>query len=144
MPETTPTAPDLAKVAAIATMAALKGVTVPDSASPEGLALSSSSLDSKFGFNDGDCPEEVMEVVAEYQGTWKYLTNDVWRPVLWDMVHAYLLPALDNPAINLRFADTSHNPIRARNALPSNMPLLFVTVPWPTVIAHVVTALDKS
>lgn len=82
----------------------------------QGITLFSSSLFSKFGFYDGDTPEQVYEwlesdapeLLEDYGRTWR------WRPVLVELVENHLLPWLGTDVETYRI-ETNHNPIRARS-----------------------------
>lgn len=71
------------------------------------LTLYSDGLLSKFGFNDGDDPEEWLEY-CEANGI-DY--NEVDFPLV-QLVRQYLLPALDQH-VTVYEIETAHNPIRA-------------------------------
>jgi len=74
------------------------------------LTLVSACLLSRFGFNDGDYPEEVYdyldEVGADYPAH--------WGPVLVQLVREHLIPALsEHHCVEFYTVGTSHNPCRA-------------------------------
>lgn len=74
------------------------------------LRLPANGLLSKWGFNDGDSPDEYLDWCDEhckpYGGDW----DDV-LPVL---VETHLLPELrKHHAVEVRNISTAHNPIRA-------------------------------
>lgn len=75
------------------------------------LTLFSNGLLSKWGFNDGDEPDDVADWIEEdgieYQ-------NIPWHPVLHRLVREHLLPVLDQ-AVVVYDIDTIHNPIRAES-----------------------------
>lgn len=73
------------------------------------LTLFSSDLLSKHGFNDGDSPDEVWDLL-DTAGRADVMRN--WREVLLHLVEERLLPALDQRVEVYRLG-TSHNPIRA-------------------------------
>ncbi|CAM5529301.1 hypothetical protein SALBM135S_00849 [Streptomyces alboniger] len=72
------------------------------------ITLHSDGLLSKFGFNDGDDPEEWLEY-CEANGI-DY--NEVDFPLV-QLVRQYVLPALDQ-TVTVYEIETAHNPIRAR------------------------------
>ncbi|MGW3410257.1 hypothetical protein [Streptomyces sp. NPDC000888] len=72
------------------------------------LTLHSDGLLSKFGFNDGDDPEEWLEY-CEANGI-DY--NEVDFPLV-QLVRQYVLPALDQ-TVTVVEIETAHNPIRAK------------------------------
>lgn len=76
----------------------------------ESLTLFSSSLLSKFGFNDGEEPDDVWDLLDRAGQT---DLADNWHEVLIQLVEEYLLPALDQRVEVMRI-ETNHNPIRAR------------------------------
>lgn len=85
------------------------------------LTLRSSGLMSKWGFNDGDMPEEVGDQIADRFDPWseeydrRYRAAlGVWHDVLRGLVRDYLLPALDQK-VEVYDIDTNHNPIRAES-----------------------------
>jgi len=78
---------------------------------PPALTLCSQGLLSKWGFNDGDMPEELMD----YWDTLGVDYSDIdWRDALRKLVRTYLLPQLEaNHHITIYDIETIHNPIRA-------------------------------
>lgn len=75
------------------------------------LTLYSQNLLSKWGFNDGDTPEHLMDYWDD-QGI-DYSGID-WRQVLRRLVRDHLLPALTrHHRIEVYEIETIHNPIRA-------------------------------
>lgn len=80
------------------------------------LVLTSESLLSKCGFNDGDEPEDLLVLlddVGVLGGYDYYLPDKVWHNVLCRLVREWLLPRLDQH-VEVEVLDTNHNPIRAR------------------------------
>jgi hypothetical protein len=73
------------------------------------LRLDSESLLSKWGFNDGDEPDPLLDLLDE-RGL-PYPTRDEWTIVLRRLVRKHLIPALDQ-AVEVVDMETSHNPIR--------------------------------
>lgn len=73
------------------------------------LTLFSDSLLSKWGFNDGDCPGDVLDWLEANGYGWRI----DWHSVLRKLVEDYLVPALDRK-VELAYISTSHNPVRAR------------------------------
>ena len=143
------------RVAAIATMAALKGVTPPDYAPSGGFALSAGSIGQKFGFYDGDTPDPVWDLLREYGTKVPLGIGGWWRGVLWDLVIGHLVPAIDahlsahgqDPLPRLHFMEwTNHNPVRfASDETTADLPPdLTVHVPWLEVLAHCVIAVEDA
>jgi hypothetical protein len=76
------------------------------------IALFSSGLLSKWGFGDGDAPDEWCDY-CEAQGV-DYNAID-WKSLLVALVRRYLVPELErHHEIEVYEIGTSHNPIRAR------------------------------
>lgn len=74
------------------------------------LTLFSSGLLSKWGFDDGDAPDEYLDWLDE-QGVGYPL--DSWKRILSELVERYLVPVLDQQVTTVRIG-TAHNPIRAQ------------------------------
>lgn len=75
------------------------------------LSLWSESLLSKWGFQDGDTPEQVMDYCDDHGID--YVRVD-WHEVLRGLVRKHLLPELEkHHTIKLVDIETIHNPIRA-------------------------------
>ena len=72
------------------------------------LTLFSSSLLSKWGFNDGDAPDDVLDYCEEHGLGWRI----EWHPALVQLVRRFLLPVLDQD-VTIAEIETNHNPIRA-------------------------------
>lgn len=76
---------------------------------PPSLTLTSQSLLSKWGFSDGDTPEELMDYWDEIG-----IPYPDWHTALCAMVQEYLLPELSKcHRIEVQEICTIHNPIRA-------------------------------
>jgi hypothetical protein len=76
------------------------------------LTLYSDGLLSKWGFNDGDEPDNVVDwLEAEPPFGYDYVTFP-WHPVLAALVRAHLLPRIEQ-TVQLVDVETNHNPIRA-------------------------------
>lgn len=75
------------------------------------LHLFSAGLLSKFGFNDGDEPDNVADWL-EADGI-AYM-DVAWRPALQLLVREHLLPKLDQ-VVEVYDIETNHNPIRAES-----------------------------
>lgn len=74
----------------------------------DGLVLRSDGLLSKWGFNDGDEPDWILDILDEHG-----LDHpEDWHEVLWRLVNEHLLPALDQ-RVELVRIETNHNPVRA-------------------------------
>jgi hypothetical protein len=75
------------------------------------LRLFSSGLLSKWGFNDGDAPDDWLDYLEDQNIDFRTLRS--WRDyVLPALVRRFLVPALDQ-YVDLVKIKTSHNPIRA-------------------------------
>lgn len=74
------------------------------------LVLPKEGLYSKYGFNDGDMPDQVAAWL-EYNG---YESEAVdWHETLFNLVEAYLLPEVTlHPGTKLVKMGTAHNPAR--------------------------------
>lgn len=112
-----------------------------------GLVLASRDLLSKYGFNDGEVPEELTDLMDEAGQPPTRQVWDVWVDVLRHLVRAHLLPALDQSVEAVVDVLPPHNPIRASrvdgldvtdewSATPSRATLSpeSVTVPYSTVM----------
>lgn len=76
---------------------------------PPSLTLCSQGLLSKWGFNDGDMPEILMDYWDELD-----IPYPNWRLALCAIVRRYLLPELaKRHEVEVEEIETSHNPIRA-------------------------------
>lgn len=75
------------------------------------LILHSRSLASKYGFNDGDEPDHLLDWLDVHHPEYDYATAD-WHPTLIRLVETYLLPALKED-VEILTIDTIHNPVRA-------------------------------
>lgn len=79
------------------------------------LYLHSSGLLSKWGFNDGAAPDDVLDYCEErglLTDAHGYYQPVSWRPILEQLVRRYLLPTLDQH-VTVVHIETTHNPIRA-------------------------------
>lgn len=75
------------------------------------LVLAPQSLLSKWGFNDGDMPDDVADAWDELHPD--RFVSVAWRDgVLPQLVREFLEPALDQD-VTLTEIGTNHNPIRA-------------------------------
>jgi len=75
------------------------------------LLLMSAGLLSKWGFNDGDAPDDWLDWCEERGIDWGALPS--WRDdVLPELVRRFLVPVLSQD-VKLVFITTIHNPIRA-------------------------------
>lgn len=78
---------------------------------PPGLVLHSVGLLSKWGFDDGDMPDRLMDYWDSHGITYD---NIKWRDVLRKLVREWLVSALaQNHRIEVVDINTNHNPIRA-------------------------------
>ncbi|MFJ8966059.1 hypothetical protein ACIRG5_42385 [Lentzea sp. NPDC102401] len=76
------------------------------------LHLDSSSLLSKYGFDDGTIPDQVLDYLDEHGITYP----DDWRAVLVTLVRTHLLPELaKHHRVDVEEIGGHHNPIRARS-----------------------------
>lgn len=75
------------------------------------LALFSSDLLSKWGFNDGDWPDHLLDWLDECGVDY---TEVRWRPLLCELVRTRLLPVLEQ-RVKILQIETAHNPIRAES-----------------------------
>ena len=92
----------------------------------DGLTLSASDLWSKWGFNDGDMPDELGG-----------LNYKRWDEVLEDLIRAHLVPMLEG--VELQIWGTHHNPFRSATygqEMPAKFAGVSVTIPWESVRAH--------
>ena len=107
------------------------------------LTLRSDDLCSKWGFNDGDIPEHVVEWCDENGIDW---SEADWHEVLRTLVREHLLPVLaEHHEVEVHHIETHHNPIRAsridgqdidtRNGPVPRLTPEQVTVPAEAVIA---------
>jgi hypothetical protein len=109
------------------------------------LELFAWGLLSKWGFGDGDMPEEVMDYLDAVGRGHEYVDVD-WHVALRKLVRRYLLPALaEHHQIEVYDIDTIHNPIRAAKLdgqdvdhyaeKPWDTPLTpeSVVVPWSAI-----------
>ncbi|GAA4299126.1 hypothetical protein ACFQY7_35885 [Actinomadura luteofluorescens] len=78
------------------------------------LELASEGLLSKWGFNDGDKPDELLDHLDAigFTGRGGYLPGQVWHRVLCRLVREHLIPQLDQD-VEVATLETNHNPIRA-------------------------------
>jgi hypothetical protein len=93
---------------------------------PDGLPLFGKDLLSKWGFSDGDAPEEIE------------CYSEVWDKALEALVRERLLPLL--PGVEIKLYFSHHNPIRATAEtahLISESEDVSVVVPWDDVVATV-------
>jgi hypothetical protein len=77
------------------------------------VTLWTSGLLSKWGFNDGDMPDDVIDAWDEANSGSPWVRVD-WHPILCRLVRERVLPALDQ-FVELVEIGTSHNPIRAQS-----------------------------
>jgi hypothetical protein len=81
---------------------------------PPSLTLSADCLCSKWGFNDGDMPDVLMDYWDELDSV-EYARID-WHAALRTLVREHLVPAMEAAGHTVEVYDieTIHNPIRAR------------------------------
>lgn len=95
----------------------------------DGLWLSAASLASKFGFNDGDVPDWLLDVCDERELRYP----DDWHNTLRGLVRDYLLPAFPvRPSVY--DVSTNHNPIRTDDFTEDDAPHVEVLVPLDVVL----------
>lgn len=75
------------------------------------LTLHSASLLSKYGFNDGDEPDALLDEL-DRRGI-AYPNSGEWHAALTRLVREHLVPALDQ-RVEVVEIETNHNPIRAQ------------------------------
>lgn len=80
---------------------------------PPTLTLYAHGLCSKWGFNDGDEPDYLLDYWDEIGVDWTQF--DGWHAVLRKLVRSHLVPALEAAGHTVEVYDieTNHNPIRA-------------------------------
>lgn len=122
---------------ALRVLIALGDFTPPPDAHPDGLILDSDSIGTKFGFNDGDEPDTVVNMVATHLGHYHYIGR-MWHPILMDLVQAYLVPAINRPDLDIYLLSTIHNPIRFATTPTRPLPAINVYVPWLDVLTRVI------
>jgi hypothetical protein len=110
----------------------------------EGLRLGADGLASKWGFNDGDMPDELWDILDDL-----VIPTDLvnWHEVLRRLVRMHLVPLL--PAgIEVYNVETIHNPIRTDHwGDPSGDPEppdISVMIPWPDVVAACEAAITRA
>lgn len=107
-----------------------------------GLRLDAESLWSKSGFNDGDEPELLIDLMNANGVPWDQCRG--WHGLLAGFVREYLLPLL--PGVEVYEIGTIHNPIRAtdqeydRDNTPERFRDVHVVIPWDTVLAAIKAA----
>lgn len=141
------------RVAAIATLAALKGMTTPHSGQASGFVLRARDIGDEFGFYDGGITYPNWELLHDwYHGDVPFAIDSGWHAVLWRVVHEHLIPEIvprlemaGAPMPHLSYAETTHNPVRFADAEvdPAILPDLTVHVPWLVVLAHCVVEIDS-
>lgn len=87
----------------------LPGAPGPSPANGRTYTLRSANLVSKWGFNDGDLDDALLDWLEEH-GI-RYRDVDDGEVLIW-MVRTYLVPALEQD-VELVEIETSHHPIRA-------------------------------
>jgi hypothetical protein len=99
------------------------------------LTLFSDGLLSKWGFNDGDAPDDFLGWLEDSGHGWRI----DWHSVLVRLVRDYLVPALDQD-VDVYPCETSHNPVRAETVngrevgADTELTPEFVEVPFPVVL----------
>lgn len=137
------------RLAAVETLVALRAV-VPTYADPQGLALPARSIGNKWGFNDGDTPDPLYDMLFDWYETIPRQAGQFWRPTLWRLVNEHLVPAvvaaMDVALPRLSYMPGIHNPVRFADddVDISILPDLMVHVPWLEVLARTVHAIEDS
>jgi hypothetical protein len=89
-----------------------QGDPVTGGAGEPALVLWTDGLYSKWGFSDGDFPDDLEEwLEAEAQGL-SWFDRSAWHSVLIRLVREFVIPRLDQ-AVTVCLVNTHHNPIRA-------------------------------
>lgn len=96
---------------------------MPDA--PEVFRLSTDSLFSKWGFNDGDEPDWLLDALEERGIDWS-ASDTGWHDVLHQLVVEHLVPVLSLPVEVYRI-ETIHNPVRVDTVAG-------VELPWEVII----------
>lgn len=73
------------------------------------LTLFADGLLSKWGFNDGDVPDDILDWLEAHGHGWRI----EWHPVLKMLVERHLLPVLAQ-RVEIVNIGTNHNPVRAQ------------------------------
>jgi hypothetical protein len=79
--------------------------------------LSADCLMSKWGFNDGDEPDNLLDYWIDHPGeVWFPESHLDWDGVLRLLVRRHLVPAIEQAGHTVEVYDieTAHNPVRAR------------------------------
>jgi hypothetical protein len=111
------------------------------------LTLFSDGLCSKWGFNDGDMPDDVWDWCDEHGIDGGSVD---WHAVLRKLVREHLLPALaEHHDVEVYHIETHHNPIRASRIDGQEIdaykgPAPDLTPEWVTVPAEVVAAVLRD
>lgn len=144
------------------TLAALRGIH-PDGAPVgsekyrRGFRLTSVGPSTIEGFAAGRTPEAVATMVQAWYGRRRGIVGAVWHPILWDLTHEYLLPAMHEAGMNVE-VEFHDEPLAARNPVrypetsgltnPSLVelarPRVAVNVEWLEVLARVIERLDEA
>lgn len=87
------------------------------------LTLSAGCLFSKWGFNDGDVPDWLLDWATDHpgEGVTEHQLLDVWHDVLRALVRGLLAPYLPDDLV-LVDIETIHNPIRADQVYGEQIP----------------------
>lgn len=93
------------------------------------MRLYADCLGSKFGFNDGDEPEALLDWCDEHGLPYP----EDWHAVLIRLVRAHLLPLL--PGVEVQTISTAHNPIRAVDPAVVQDSDVEVEVTWQDILA---------
>jgi hypothetical protein len=102
------------------------------------LHLSSSSLLSKYGFDDGAIPEQVLDYLDDHAIAYP----DNWHAILITLVRAHLLPELaKHHTVEVEEIGTHHNPIRAHSVdgAPIDTDLLWMNLTPESVLVPMST-----
>lgn len=101
------------------------------------LVLTSDSLLSKWGFNDGDEPDALLDRLDAigWTGGDGYLPGDVWHTVLCRLVREHLIPRLDQD-VDVTILETNHNPVRAHTVDGADVTHLWRQTRDPSTCPH--------
>ena len=107
-----------------------------------GMELSAHGLASKWGFNDGDMPDELWDMLDDagiHGGDW----HRTLRRVVRDRLVPLLPPEI---AATVYDSETTHNPVRTDywGEDKSSVPDIAVTVTWAELFEECLRDIDGS
>ena len=104
----------------------------------DGLLMSTEDLLSKFGFNDGDVPDELWDILYRAKIS---MSIEIWENVLRKLVRKHLLPLLPDGTEAYDIA-SAHNPIRV-DEFPTGSKvsdlIVDIVVPWDIVVNEIIS-----